>query len=322
MKHFERLVVPVDGSSAARRGIDFAIELAKREGAAVDVCSVVDEIAVILPLAEGALGDPSLIMGTIEHAADENVNVAVTLLRDAGIAAEGMVLRGSPATEIDAFVRRRFADAIVLGTNGRTSIERWFIGGITLALLRTSDVPVITVHADDMLHFGPILVAVDDSPASLAALDCAIERAGRSSATLALLHVFEERQVERYAQALGLRSRDVRRQALTAAEDAVDDAADHVRAAGISCSTEMQFGIPSATIVAAAQRHASASIAIGTHGRGELGRLFFGSVAAEVVRAARVPVYVVRHQSTAASVTPGSERQHRKAAGLQPTVTK
>jgi nucleotide-binding universal stress UspA family protein len=316
MKNFDLLVVPVDGSSAARRGIDFAIDLAKREGAAVDVCSVVDEIAVILPLAEGALCDPSLIMETIEHAADENVKFALSLLREAGIAAEGTVLRGNPAAEIDAFVRRRVADAIVLGTNGRSTIERWFTGGVTLAMLRTSDVPVITVHADDTLNAGPMLVAIDDSPASLAALDCAIERAGCISATLALLHVFEERRVERYAQALGLHSRDARRRALADAEDTVTGAADRARAAGISCSTDMQFGSPGATIVWAAQRYASSSIAIGTHGRGELGRLLFGSVADEVVRAARVPVYVVHHQRSAASVTPSSEHPNARTAKI------
>ncbi len=320
MNHFERIVVPVDGSSAARRGIDFAIELAKREGSIVDVCSVVDEIALILPLAEGAPCDPSLIMATIEQAADDNVNVALVLLRDAGIAAAGTVLRGSPAAEIDAFVRRRFADAIVLGTNGLSAIERWFIGGITLTMLRTSDVPVITVHADDTLHKGPMLVAVDDSPAGLAALDLAIERARRTSATLVLLHVFEEHRVERYAQALGLHSCDARGRALTAAEDALDDAADRVRAAGISCSTEMLFGIPGAMIVAEAQRHDISSIVIGTHGRGELGRLLFGSVAAGVVRAARVPVYVVHHQSTAAPVTPTSEHPDASRAKIRPSV--
>jgi nucleotide-binding universal stress UspA family protein len=309
MKSFERLVVPVDGSPAAQRGIQFAAELAQREGSAIEVCSVVDEIAVILPLAEGALCDPAPIMETIEHAADDNVSTALALLRAAGVTATGTTLRGTPAAEIDAFVRRRHADGIVLGTNGRDAIGRLFMGSITLALVRTSDVPVVTVHADDVLRAGPMLVAIDNSSASLAALNCAIERARATNATLNLLHVFEEHRIERYVQALGLRSRDARRKALTDAEDALDDAADRVRTAGIRCATELQFGIPAATIVSAAERLASSSVTIGTHGRGELARLVLGSVANEVIRAARVPVYVVHRRYAAALSTRGHAHQ-------------
>lgn len=294
MKTFARLIVPVDGCAASNRGVEFAAQLAKSEGAEVDVCSAIDETALMLPLSEGALVDPAPLMEEMEAATAAHIATAVSTLRGAGVVAEGTVLRGTPVIEIDAFARSRNGDAIVLGTNGRRGVERMFMGSVTIALLRIADMPVVTVHADDTVRTGPMLVAIDGSQASIAALECAIERAHLTGVPLQLLHVFEERRVDRLSAGLGLRTENARRQALTDAENAIEEAAARVRASGVSFSTELERGDPTATILAAAARHSAGSIAIGTHGRGGLERFVLGSVADGVVRSARVPVYVVR----------------------------
>jgi universal stress protein A len=59
---------------------------------------------------------------------------------------------------------------------------------------------------------------------------------------------------------------------------------------------EKQFvtGTPFVEIVAAAKRHDSDLIVIGTHGRGALAHALIGSVAERVVRKAPCPVLTVR----------------------------
>jgi nucleotide-binding universal stress UspA family protein len=309
VKKFTRMVVPVDGSAAASRGILFAVELAKSEGAAVEVCSVIDEMALLMPMADGAIVDP---MPMVEAAAAKSVAEAVALLQEAGIAAAGTIRRGKPASEINAFARQQRAEVIIMGTTGRAGIDRLFMGSVTMDLLRAADVPVVTVHADDTLVRGPMLVAVDTSAASIGALECAIDRARAGGVTLQLVHVFEEGRVERAATTLGLRTRGALRQAFTDAEDALDDAADRVRAAGVSCVTELVRGVAVESILAAAERHAAGSIAIGTHGRGALEGFVLGSVADGVIRASRLPVYVV-HRRTSKSNTRGTSK-HESAS--------
>ena len=285
MMTFCRLILPVDGSAASDRGVAFAVQLAKSEGAAVHVCSAAEE----------ALGS--------DAAAERHITAAVDALHRAGVSADGTLLRGIPVAEVDHFVRARHGDGIVLGTNGRGGIERMFIGSVTTALLRVADVPVVTVHGDDALHTGPTLVAIDASTASVAALECAIDRSRVTGAALHLLHVFEERRVDRLSVSMGLRPHSAQERALTDAETALAAAADRVRAVGLRFTTELERGDPAESILTTADRCGAGTIAIGTHGRGALERFMIGSVSDRVVRNARVPVFVV-HRRTAKIAEP------------------
>lgn len=306
---FCRLILPVDGSPASNRGVAFAAQLAKSEGATVYVCSAVDEAATVLPVAEGSALNPAPLFEGMETLAQQQVSAALDVLRDAGVTALGSIVYGNPVAEVALFARREHADGIVLGTNGRTGIERIFMGSVTAALLRIADVPVVTVHADDVMRSGPAIVAIDSSMASLAALECALERARVTGAAVRLLHVFEERRVDRLCSAMGLRPQTARRQALTDADIALDDAADRARAAGVKFCTELERGDPVESILMSAERYGACAIAIGTHGRGALERFTIGSVSDGVVRNAHVPVYVVHRRSAKISEQREVERR-------------
>jgi nucleotide-binding universal stress UspA family protein len=74
---------------------------------------------------------------------------------------------------------------------------------------------------------------------------------------------------------------------------------------GIRVRTDLRNGTPAAEIVAAAAAWGADLIAMATHGRGGLGRLLFGSVAEAVLRAAPVPVLMIR--TTAKVSAPAGE---------------
>jgi len=76
---------------------------------------------------------------------------------------------------------------------------------------------------------------------------------------------------------------------------------------GIRVKTDLRNGAPAAEIVAAATSWGADLIAMATHGRGGLGRLLFGSVAEAVLRAAPVPVLMIR--TTAKVSVPAGEAQ-------------
>lgn len=70
--------------------------------------------------------------------------------------------------------------------------------------------------------------------------------------------------------------------------------AERMHARGISVSYEDPEGSPSDVILETASRLGADLIALTTHGRGAIGRLVLGSVAADVVQRASCPVLVIR----------------------------
>jgi nucleotide-binding universal stress UspA family protein len=84
------------------------------------------------------------------------------------------------------------------------------------------------------------------------------------------------------------------------AEEYLASIAAELRAKGVRVTTAVRRGEPVAEILAGAREVDADLIAMTTHGRSGLSRLFFGSVAAAVLSQAEVPVFLMRQ--TAAHV--------------------
>lgn len=71
---------------------------------------------------------------------------AIGAARRHGVRVTGRILDGPPAATIVRAARALRADAIVLGTHGRTGIGRVAMGSVAAAVLRTAPCPVLTVR--------------------------------------------------------------------------------------------------------------------------------------------------------------------------------
>ena len=86
-------------------------------------------------------------------------------------------------------------DMIVVGTHGRSGVERLLLGSVAEEIFRRSSVPVLTIgpwaaHAvHNAAKFRRILFATDFTKESLAAAPYAISMAQENQARLILLHV-------------------------------------------------------------------------------------------------------------------------------------
>jgi nucleotide-binding universal stress UspA family protein len=74
----------------------------------------------------------------------------------------------------------------------------------------------------------------------------------------------------------------------------LDRFVERLRAQGIEARGAVRFGAPGPQILEAALAEDADLIAMTTHGRSGLQRLFYGSVAEEVLRGAKVPILLVR----------------------------
>lgn len=77
----------------------------------------------------------------------------------------------------------------------------------------------------------------------------------------------------------------------------LNSAARPLRAAGLNVRILVEFGYPAERIVDIVKEHRVGLIAMSTHGRTGISRWVYGSVAARVLRAATVPILLIRSEA-------------------------
>jgi nucleotide-binding universal stress UspA family protein len=65
--------------------------------------------------------------------------------KGAGVHITRHLTEGKPHEEICRFAEQRDADIIVMGTHGRTGLARLLLGSVAERVVRTSNIPVLTV---------------------------------------------------------------------------------------------------------------------------------------------------------------------------------
>jgi len=167
---YNDILYPTDGSSGANAALDHAQELATRYDATLHVLFVVDEEHVetgMVPREDQERGRVTGMMKRDEETAGEgsmsrNEDLAeklerrgshltqeiAAMLADEGCETTTVVKEGDPAGVITEYAGDEEIDLITMGTHGRRGIERRLIGSVTENVVRTSDVPVLTVRLD------------------------------------------------------------------------------------------------------------------------------------------------------------------------------
>jgi nucleotide-binding universal stress UspA family protein len=90
--------------------------------------------------------------------------------------------------------REAKVDLIVMGTHGRSGVNRLMLGSVAERVLRESEVPVLTVRGSTAAAMTPpktILCPVNDTPAARAALSMAAHLAHCFDGNILALHVKE-----------------------------------------------------------------------------------------------------------------------------------
>lgn len=150
---FENLVVALDGSACSARALDAALRVATLERSKLAVCSVADPAALAISVEPLVIVERALEQ--IRNNAQRIVDDALAKAADVGISARGCVLEGTPDREIVKYAERVGADAVVLGTHGRSGVMRLFMGSVAEGVLRHASVPVLTIRAQ--AHVGRVL---------------------------------------------------------------------------------------------------------------------------------------------------------------------
>ena len=143
------------------------------------------------------------------------------------------------------------------------------------------------------MTFDVIVAGTDFSPLSRHALDWAIELAQRTRSRIVLAHVFDL-PVYGFPDASLLVDAQTAARMSTEAQQGLNAEIERVRATGVVVEGKLKQGDPREVIPQLAVSEGAWLVVVGSHGRHGIARALLGSVAESIVRAATVPVVVVR----------------------------
>ena len=145
---FERILVPTDFSAGSERAWAVARQLAGPLGAELILFHVVVEAPLF---SEGPF--------TMKHArgvfsaardwANTSLGDWTAAATAAGLRARSIVGTGAPHEEILVTAAREHADLIVMGTQGRSGLDRALLGSVAERVIRLAPCPVLAVRETD-----------------------------------------------------------------------------------------------------------------------------------------------------------------------------
>lgn len=152
LARYGKLLLATDLSPASSAATEQAFELAARLRAPLLVVSVIDPRQLRLP--GGRFGQ------RVDQVRAQREVVAQELVergRALGVAVSFLIWEGEPGESIVEAARAERADIVIVGSHGRGSVGRLFIGSVSEHVVRNAPCPVLVVRRapDDVPTAGP-----------------------------------------------------------------------------------------------------------------------------------------------------------------------
>ena len=142
---YKRILVPVDGSPTAVRGLDEAIRLAKLTGASLHLVHALDQLVFY-----GLDAYQNDVFGALRKAGARLMEQMTARALAAGVEVTAYVsdvLPGKVSEVVIEQAKACGADLIVIGTHGRRGVGRLLMGSDAEQVMRMSPTPVLLVRA-------------------------------------------------------------------------------------------------------------------------------------------------------------------------------
>jgi nucleotide-binding universal stress UspA family protein len=141
-----RILFASDFSKASTKAFATAMALAKATHGDMTILHVVVPITPVVP--EQYIGGTTLdkLNADARQWAQEQVAKLATKAKKSGIRANGLTTTGDPAEQIVRTARAKRVELIVLGTHGRTGLNRLFVGSVAQRVIASATCPVVTVR--------------------------------------------------------------------------------------------------------------------------------------------------------------------------------
>jgi nucleotide-binding universal stress UspA family protein len=287
------IVVGYDGSAPSEHAVDWAAAEAARRRVSLTVASAAGHDGIVE-------GPEPRVPWPGRHAADGSGGIARRGAERAARIAPGLDIRELTRTE-DAVAMlvelSWWAELVVVGASGHGGTAGAGPGSVALAAASHARCPVAVVTGPGYIEPDPehaVLVGVDGSPESRAALHYAAELAAGRLAPLTVATAFHGSAAEAWVTAYGSADFDVSGDARDLAVEVNADAVADARRShpALDVRPRIAMGDPAEVLTDLARGHAIT--VVGSRGRGLFRALLLGSVSRAVIQTSPCPVVVVR----------------------------
>jgi nucleotide-binding universal stress UspA family protein len=143
---YKNIVITTDGSENTQRAISYGIEIAKLSGAVVHALYVVNTPSTI---SESWTAGKKTVEEIMKIEGEKALSKVKEIGRSSGVEVKEVLLDGHPSDEIIKFAKNNNMDLIVMGTLGKTGLEKFLIGSVAEKVVRGSKVPVMVVRNEN-----------------------------------------------------------------------------------------------------------------------------------------------------------------------------
>lgn len=147
---YQRILVPLNGSSTSERALQEAIKLADGK-AQIHLVYVLEEILMIG--AEGLdYANNAVLQESAKKAATETLAMAADEVAKSGAEVDTVLIEDMGHGVVDAInneAQNWVADLIVIGTHGRTGLTRLLLGSVAEGVVREAAMPVLLIRAQE-----------------------------------------------------------------------------------------------------------------------------------------------------------------------------
>jgi nucleotide-binding universal stress UspA family protein len=310
---YRSILVPLDGSTFGEHALPLAASIVRRAGARLTLAHVHEPMATLY--GEGAI---ALSDDLDAHARREKSAYLDQVLARMGSAAPKstatLLLEGGVTEAIREQVVRDKVELVVMTTHGRGPLGRFWLGSVADKLLRQLTVPLLLVHPNEKspdvaaeAAFKHILIPLDGSDLAERMLSPATALGELMGAHFTLLRLVkpvhprlpytEGLSIAQLAGEILDQIEKLQGELRNEAQDYLTGLAERLRARSLRVQTRVAVDEhPATAILHEAAACGADLIAMETHGRGGLSRLFLGSVADKVLRGTTFPV-LLHHPS-------------------------
>ena len=335
---YSTILIPLDGSPLGERALPVAIALARRSRARLELVHVRGPSA---PSANAPMYDTRLDEELEQGIRDRISTLAESVVRDEGLAATAVFLRGDIPCALHEHASAHGIDLVVMTSHGRGGFNRAWLGSVADELIRRATVPLLLVRPDrddppEVREpiFRRVLVPLDTSQRAEEVLAHAAALGIPESTEYLLLTVVTPRTaVDPFPGLVTMLGRaDLTRRVKdeqTRADDYLTRVANSFLEIGATVSPHTLLDPrPATAILDFARERGVDLIVLSTRVRSATERVLVGSVADKVARGASVPILICGPHVVAGPPTPVrkasvpllSEREHqptdRRAHGV------
>jgi nucleotide-binding universal stress UspA family protein len=146
---YDRILIPVDGSSISINAAEEGMKLAGILGSSVSFLYVIDLSILSIPDAETGIANAEVIRKGFRDQGDTIMDRLKAGAGDKGVSADTMIREGDVHETILLAANTIKADLIIMGTHGRSGLNRLILGSVAESVARRAGCAVLLIRPEE-----------------------------------------------------------------------------------------------------------------------------------------------------------------------------